>query len=170
MHARFRWALVLLGSVALLTAAGFFLRPRLLTARRPVRRIEVETIYTICGHRREGGRAGPSIIGLLAGRAAGARYGDWLVAQADDHLLRLVYERGLLCPACRRLRFIGVSEGFVAIIRGSPAHRGETIEVTRIPVSGLPRAELNDLRRGIPVHDERERLEMLEGLASLAGE
>lgn len=170
MHTRLRRAVILLCAAASLAAAGFLLGPRLLTGRRPARRIEVRTVYTVCGHRRENGRASPSVLGLLAGRAAGARYGDWRVDYKDDRLLRLTYERNELCPACRRLRFLGVSEGFVAVFRGTPGRRGEMVEVTQIPVSRLPRAELLDLRRGIAIRDERERLEILEGLASLASE
>ena len=169
MRVRLRWTLALLATAGLVTA-GFFLWPRLIRVKQTSRSITSTIVYTICGHRTQGGKINPSVAAILAERPIGARLGDWRLLGRDGQFLHVAHELNQLCPTCRRGRFLGVAEGLVAIYAGTPKYRGQVLEVTKIMANALPAAELADLERGIIVRDERERLQILEGLAALLNE
>ncbi len=169
MRVRLRWALALL-AMAGVVAAGFFMWPRFMGAKQASRPITVTIVYTICGHRTQGGKISSSVAAILAKRAPGARLGDWRLLGRDGRVLRVAHELNQLCPTCRRGRFLGVAEGLVAIYAGTPRYRGQVIEVTKIVANALPAAELADLEHGIILRDDKERLQILEGLAALLNE
>lgn len=154
MHIRLRWVLAFLGALGILALAGVLLLPRFMPERRALPSTTVTTVYTICGHEKEGGKVSASVANFLYDRDAGTKFGDWRVLQRDEKMLRLAYETDQLCPDCRHRRFLGIADGFVAVYTGTPVHRGETVEVTRIPVAALPQGELSDLQHR---HRRRER-------------
>jgi len=158
-----------------LAAGSIILWPRLIAGRLaahtpPERVVSVVTLYSTCGHSAPDGRANPAAVTNLENGPVGARFGDWRLLDRSGRRLRLAYEVDGLCPVCRKSRFLGVHDGLVAIYAGIPGRRGEVLEVTRIPAEALPRAELADLEQGIAFKDNRERLQLLEGLASLVNE
>lgn len=167
MSVRLRLTLALSGFAIALLVAGIIIALRYTAPRRTQRATVVTNIYTVCGHKRLGANPNPSMLDRLAGDITGARFGDWRIVSADRRELHLAYEIRELCPSCKRARFLGISDGFVAVFSGTPAHRGEPVEITGIPAEALPQREMADLKRGIAFSGDKERLQLLEGLAAL---
>ena len=175
MPVRLRWVLAIAGVLMVLSLAGIFLGPRIAAVWRrfypdPKRQIAAVTIYSICGHQVQSGKPSPSLAARLAKCQAGAGFDNWLVLEKSAHELRLARKLNRLCPVCGRRRFLGIADGLVAVYAGTPDKRGEVLQVTKIPAAALPEAELDDLRRGIPLKDDNDRLQLLEGLAALTDE
>lgn len=169
MPKRLRWVLIGFSAFCILGAvlALVMTAPRLAGIFQVHRIADDTTIaYLLCGHTAAAGKADPAVLAMMAGRKPGAKIGEWLLAEEKGRL-RLIREIASLCPVCSRARFLGIADGFVAVFRGTPRHRGEILQVTRIPAAELPKAEYADLQAGIPVQDENERLRLMEGLSAL---
>ncbi|GEM_PF-3649158 len=76
--------------------------------------------------------------------------------------------RDELAPLHSAKRFLSITDGKVALFRGVPGLAYECIEVTDIPVAKLPPQEIADLNKGIPVYNDKNLMELLMGLSSLA--
>ena len=162
------WPIWILLAVLVLGGLGFILVSRWRLQPAPVRReVKAGILYTLCGHEIPGAKVDEKVLAVLAGRRVGDRYKGWELVEKTPRLLSLRMVRPLLCPQCRRLRFLGVVDGVVAVYEGTPVHPGRVLERTTIKVEALPLAEQADLRRGIPFHGTKERLQLLEGLAAL---
>lgn len=76
--------------------------------------------------------------------------------------------RDELAPLHAAKRFLSISDGRVALFRGVPGLAYECVEVTDIPVAKLPPQEIVDLNKGIPIYSDKNLMELLMGLSSLA--
>ena len=71
------------------------------------------------------------------------------------------------CPTCRSKQFLGIRKQQVMVLRGTPGQPGPVKEKITIQAHLLPAAELADLQKGIPFRDEKEKLQIIEGLNGL---
>jgi hypothetical protein len=83
-------------------------------------------------------------------------------ALEDRHIYKRVVND--VCKNCKDNQFIGIAEGKIAIFKGTPNQPGPVSEYLNIQIDLLPQAELNDLSKGIPFKDDKEKLQLLEGL------
>lgn len=170
MSLRCRWIVFgLLAALAVASLGYLFSRWRLRheLARQTIR---ASVLHALCGHETPAPRVDRRVLAALVRQAVGAHYAGWELVARGPRSLSLRTIRRDLCPRCRRLRFLGVADGAVAVYEGTPGHPGRVLERTDIPVEALPLPEQADLRRGIPFADAKERLQLLEGLAALLGD
>ena len=84
-----------------------------------------------------------------------------LAFDGDKIVLRRQYHK--LCPICNDKHYLGLAKHQVALYRGIPGlGRLEKI-IPEIKVNSLPREEINDLAKGIPLANEKELLQIIEG-------
>ncbi|MBO8126050.1 MAG: BofC C-terminal domain-containing protein [Firmicutes bacterium] len=76
--------------------------------------------------------------------------------------------RNELAPLHASRRFLGIDGGYVAVFRGVPGLAYEVAETTDIPVNMLPPQEVSDLQKGITVYNDKNLMEVLMSLSSLA--
>jgi len=174
MPLRLRWTSAAAGFLIGLALAGVLFAPRIMTALRlfPAKKqapITATTAYGLCRHRVARTGIDPSAVKCLSTLPVGAKYGGWRLT-GKSRGLQLTYEIKGLCPSCRRSHFLGTWGGFVAVFTGLPGRGSSLLKMTSIPVESLPRAELEDLQKGIVYRSERERLQILEGLTALENE
>lgn len=75
-----------------------------------------------------------------------------------------------LCDSCRKNQFLSTAGQQIAVFRGTPQKPGPITEKIPINLNKLPEEELEDLKRGIPFKDGKEKLQLLEGLNGLSTE
>ena len=75
-----------------------------------------------------------------------------------------------LCDSCRENQFLGLAEQQLAVFRGTPGNPGPITERIVLNLKKLPEAEVEDLKKGIPFKDGKEKLQILEGLNGLSTE
>lgn len=92
---------------------------------------------------------------------------QWKTVQSGPAKLKARTEVHRLCPDCRQYQFLGIQSGKVVIMRGTPAQPGPVVQSISLDIRILPKAEREDLERGIPFKDEKEKLQLLEGLNGL---
>ncbi|MGQ9778534.1 MAG: BofC C-terminal domain-containing protein [Bacillota bacterium] len=170
MPFRLRWVVLGLLVAFVLGGLGFLFSRWRFWPELARQTIKASVLHTLCGHETPVQKVDRRVLAVLAGRSVGARYAGWELVTKGPQGLSLRTARRDLCPRCRRLRFLGVADGVVAVYEGTPAHPGRVLERTAIRVEALPLPEQTDLRRGIPFADAKERLQLLEGLAALVGD
>lgn len=74
------------------------------------------------------------------------------------------------CLSCDTHQFLGINDQNVVVRYGVPGQPGPIRERIHINLKRLPNSERNDLRRGIPFDDNKEKLQIIEGLSDLMGE
>lgn len=72
-----------------------------------------------------------------------------------------------LCRTCSTHRFLGIRGEQVMVIYGIPSQPGPVQENTGIDIRRLPASEISDLEKGIPLKDDKEKLQIIEGLKGL---
>lgn len=75
-----------------------------------------------------------------------------------------------LCDSCRENQFLGLDGQQLAVFRGTPSNPGPITERIVLNLKKLPAAEVEDLKKGIPFQDGKEKLQLLEGLNGLSTE
>lgn len=75
-----------------------------------------------------------------------------------------------LCGSCRQNQFLGLVGEGLAVFRGTPANPGPITEKIILNLNKLPEEEIEDLKKGIPFQDGKEKLQLLEGLNGLSTE
>lgn len=95
------------------------------------------------------------------------RISDYRVLKGKGDRLIYVCKGSDLCDSCQNHFFMGISGEKVVIFRGTPAKRGPVMEATDITAKLLPKVEKIDLEKGIPVKDDKEKLQLIEGLHGL---
>lgn len=75
-----------------------------------------------------------------------------------------------LCDSCRENQFLGLAGQQLAVFRGTPSKSGPITERIVLDLRKLPEAEVEDLKKGIPFKDGKEKLQILEGLNGLSTE
>jgi hypothetical protein len=129
-------------------------------------KLELDKTYTLCGHNETTKKAYPSLKSLEATLAAD--YGSYQFKRTSGHLQVYGITLNDYCSNCRDHQFLGISEGNVAVIMGTPDKPGPIQEKTAIKSKDLPQLELADLRKGIPFKNTNEKLQLIEGLNGLS--
>ncbi|HHY91849.1 MAG TPA: hypothetical protein GX511_00740 [Firmicutes bacterium] len=129
----------------------------------PAARLFEEVTYETCGHVTQQERLFPDAQRGLDLEHLAALYPGWDVAarEGDVHIRTT---RPGLCPECRGRLFIGLAGEEVAVFFGTPEGPHELKERTGLFTRGLPEEAIRDLRQGIPIEDEKELPQILEGL------
>ncbi|NLG83356.1 MAG: hypothetical protein GX493_01845 [Firmicutes bacterium] len=170
MRLHFRWPVWVFLVASVLGVMGFLFSRWRLSHELARLTIKTSVLHTLCGHETVTAKPDRRTLAALVGRRVGAHYAGWELVAKGPRALSLRMARHDLCPRCRRLRFLGVADGVVAVYEGTPAHPGRVLEKTTIKVDALPLPEQTDLHRGIPFTRAKERLQLLEGLAALVGD
>lgn len=92
------------------------------------------------------------------------------VEKVNYQAYRYVVSNHDLCESCLKNQFLGLDGGRIAVFRGTPSKPGPITEKLDINLKKLPKEEVEDLRKGIPFKDGREKLQLLEGLNGLSTE
>lgn len=74
------------------------------------------------------------------------------------------------CPKHASRRYLGVSDGHVAVFQGRPGtNSAKVLEVFDLETSALPEREVQDLRRGVQVSTDDELKRVLQSYLELVG-
>ncbi|HBE78638.1 MAG TPA: hypothetical protein DDW65_12810 [Firmicutes bacterium] len=129
-------------------------------------KLELDKTYTLCGHTETTKNVFTSLKSLEAALAAQNR--NYRFKRISGHLHVYGMTINDYCSNCREHQFLGISEGNVAVIMGTPDKPGPIQEKTAINIKDLPQLELADLRKGIPFKNTNEKLQLIEGLNGLS--
>ena len=127
--------------------------------------LESQKIYT-CGHmeskRAEYHKKGPfeTVIKNYAKS----------VKRVNNQTFAYIEKSQDLCDSCRENQFLGLVGQELAVFRGTPGNPGPITERIILNLNKLPEAEVEDLKKGIPFQDGKEKLHILEGLNGLSTE
>ena len=109
----------------------------------------------------------PELVGLSR-EALAAQLSIGIIERFSPQEIVVREVRDQLAPLHAAKRFIGIEAGRVAVFRGIPGLAFECINETDIPINMLPPQEVSDLRKGIPIFNDKNLMEILMGLSSLA--
>ena len=127
--------------------------------------LESQKLYS-CGHivskRAEYLKKGPfeTVIKDYAGQ----------VKKVDNQTYAYLEKSQDLCDSCSKNQFLGIVGRQLAVFRGTPDNPGPVTEKITLNLRKLPEAEIEDLKKGIPFRDGKEKLQLLEGLNGLSTE
>ena len=122
------------------------------------------TIYSLCNHNSTSNQTFPKELVGLTEKEVQKLQPDWEIIRFEPNLLEVKITLEALDEQCANRRYLGLSEGRVAIFRGMPG-RGVLEKLTAIRADNLPTSEVESLKAGLEVSSEGEILEILEGLA-----
>ncbi|TCL56478.1 BofC-like protein [Hydrogenispora ethanolica] len=132
---------------------------------RPAQRfLEIRSEYTLCGHWKLDKVAFPSEDSL---QAAVEKHPEYQFQKQSGNRYSYSVSVSGYCDSCRDNRFLGMDRQDVAVFRGTPSRPGPVVERVTLRVHFLPQSELDDLIKGIPFRDSREKLQLIEGLNGL---
>ncbi len=92
------------------------------------------------------------------------------VEKVNNQSYRYLENNNNLCESCRKNQFLGIDGQQIVVYRGTPDRPGPITERIEINLSKLPEEEIEDLKKGIPFRDGKEKLQLLEGLNGLSTE
>lgn len=131
---------------------------------KPVYRVRLDFQYRECDHHRF---TEASFASLNQLKTRLQKYGHYqLQKQSDRHYICRIGTEGF-CASCRDYQFLGISGSNVAVFRGTPRKPGPVKEITVLKAEQLPATERQDLSKGITFRDDKEKLQLLEGLNGL---
>lgn len=128
--------------------------------------LESQKLHTICGHlesklteyEKEG-----SFKAIIKNYSK-------QVKKVNNQSYRYLERSQDVCHSCRNNQFLGLNDQQIAVFRGTPANPGPLMEKIKIDLNKLPAEEKEDLKKGIPFRDGKEKLQLLEGLNGLTTE
>jgi hypothetical protein len=132
-------------------------------------RVRVYTTYLLCGHldsivyNHPNQRFIKEVISLQDPDP------DYKVQPQGRMLIYRIRKRDW-CPSCGAHQFLGVNNQNVVVRYGTPGRPGPVRETIHIKLNRLPDSERNDLIRGILFRDNKEKLQIIEGLSEVMGE
>jgi len=128
--------------------------------------LDSQKLYTICGHleskRTEYEQEG-SFKAIIKNHSE-------QIKRVSNQSYRYLERCHALCDSCRNNHFLGLNHQQIAVFRGTPANPGPIMEKIEIDLNRLPAEEKEDLKKGIPFRDGKEKLHLLEGLNGLTTE
>jgi hypothetical protein len=127
--------------------------------------LELDKTFILCGHS-ESVRSSYSSLELL--QAAIQDSHGYELKKAKGNLQVYVMPVRDYCSNCLNNQFLGINEQNVAVIRGIPEKPGPILEKVAIKIDDLPKLELEDLQKGIPFKNDKEKLQLIEGLKGLS--
>lgn len=122
------------------------------------------TIYSLCNHNSTSNQSIPKELVGLTKEEVQKLYPDWNIIRFEPNLIEVKVTLEALDEQCANRKYLGLSDGNVAIFRGMPG-RGVVEKITAIRAENLPASEIESLQIGLEVASEGEVLEILEGLA-----
>ena len=126
--------------------------------------LQTHTIYLLCGHSDTKKKTLPEELVGLTQEQVQKFHPDWEIIAFEPKLLAVRIKFEALDEQCANRKYLGLSDGKVAIFRGMPG-RGVVEKITAIRADKLPASEVEALKAGLEVASEGELLEILEGLA-----
>lgn len=126
--------------------------------------LTIKQNFILCGHSLSLQKTYPT---KLAIDAFLKRHENCIPRINTGHIISCQEQVSDFCPTCRDKQFLGVRDQEVVVIRGTPGRPGPIKERTLIKIKFLPNAEIADLKSGIAFRDEKEKLQLLEGLNGL---
>lgn len=128
--------------------------------------LESQKLYNICGHveskRTEYHREGP-FKAVIENHSKE-------IKKVNNQSYTYLENNHDLCDSCKKNQFLGLDGQQIAVFRGVPSKPGPITERIVINLNKLPGAEVEDLKKGIPFQDGKEKLQLLEGLNGLSTE
>lgn len=128
--------------------------------------LESRKLHTICGHieikRAEYQKEEP-FMAIIENYSK-------QVKKVNNQSYRFLENSHDLCESCRNNQYLGIDGRQIAVFRGTPINPGPVMEKMEIDLNKLPIEEIEDLKKGIPFRDGKEKLQLLEGLNGLTTE
>lgn len=131
---------------------------------KPIYHVRMDFQYRECAHHRI---TDASFVSLNRLQSALRKYGRYQLEEQPDHRYVCRIWTDGYCASCRDHQFLGISGSNVAIFHGTPLLPGPVKELTQLKVEHLPATERQDLSKGIIFRDDKEKLQLLEGLNGL---
>ncbi len=128
--------------------------------------LESQKLHTICGHL----ESKRTEYHLEAAFKAVIKNHAKQVKKENSQSYTYLESNHDLCYSCRENQFLGLNGEEIAVFRGTPSKPGPITEKIAIDLNKLPEAEVEDLKKGIPFQDGKEKLQLLEGLNGLSTE
>lgn len=128
--------------------------------------LESQKLHTVCGHwesKRTEYRKEGSFKAIIKNYSQ-------QVEKVNNQSYRYLESSHDLCDSCRKNQFLGLDDRQIAVFRGTPQNPGPITEKIEIDLDKLPLEEIEDLKKGIPFRDGKEKLQLLEGLNGLTTE
>lgn len=174
---------IVIGAVCCMVVMGLYLYTMMGTTIRgdnglmlPIgqmaEQVQAETIfeqmiyYKDCGEQetiRE--KASSEVVGMTRDEVA-KLYREWQIESFSPQTVVLKITVNGVCKDHRKLRFVGVRDGKVAIYYGTPTDKPILKEMTDIEVASLIEQVQTALQQGIAFQTEEERLRIMEGIQS----
>lgn len=132
-------------------------------------RARVYTTYLLCGHQDSFVYNHPNQRFIKEVTSLQDPDPDYNVQHQGRMLIYRIRKKSW-CPSCDTHQFLGVNNQNVVVRYGTPGKPGPVRETIRINLNRLPNSERDDLTRGIPFRDNKEKLQIIEGLSELMGE
>ncbi|NLY74625.1 MAG: hypothetical protein GX075_04910 [Firmicutes bacterium] len=128
--------------------------------------LESRKLYTMCGHtvsKRTEYQLEKPFKSVIVNHSR-------QIVKENDGLYVYYEENQDLCDSCLKNQFLGIEGQRIAVYRGTPDKPGPIMEKIALNLNKLPEAEIEDLKKGIPFKDGKEKLHLLEGLNGLSAE
>lgn len=126
--------------------------------------LRMSTIYLLCDHQETEQKRFTSLESLQAELQL---YQGSETPTIGGNSYLLSFSQPNLCHSCQENQFLKAQGQQVVIIRGTPAKPGPAQNKIPFKVNELPEAERKDLERGIPFKDQKDMLQLMEGLKGL---
>ncbi len=123
--------------------------------------LKLDKIYTLCGHT-ESEEKKFSSEKMLNKEVLNLQ--DYILKKISGHRRVYIQEIPEFCASCQKNRFLGILDEKIVVFSGTPKKPGPVKEEIPILIEDLPKLELEDLKKGIPFKDNKEKLLLIEGL------
>lgn len=130
-------------------------------------RIRVYTTYLLCGHQERVIYNNPSQRFIKEVISPFEQHSDYKIRRGRKLIYRI--QKRNWCPSCNSHQFLGINDQNVIVRYGTPIKPGPVREILHINVNQLPNSEREDLMRGIRFTDNKEKLQIIEGLSEMMG-
>jgi hypothetical protein len=127
---------------------------------------KIYTTHVICGHT-DLIQDDQSRINLLKEASARNHKRPDIKVLIKDHLTIYRVKKRDWCDSCRHHQFLGIRGQNIVVLKGTPRKPGPVREILKININKLPASERDDLIRGIPFQNDKEKLQIIEGLSEL---
>jgi hypothetical protein len=132
------------------------------------KRVQVHTNYLLCGHRdlMVYNHQNQYFIETVISHAQQANY---KISHQGRTMIYCISKKDW-CPSCKSCQFLSILDQNVVVRYGTPGKPGPIRETLHINIDRLPKSEREDLRKGIRFRDNKEKLQIIEGLSEILGE
>lgn len=129
-------------------------------------RVRVYTTHLLCGHQDLAVYSHPNQRFIKEVIIGDNQQPDYKIQSHGRTLIYRIQKKDW-CPSCNTHQFLGINGQTVVVRYGIPLKPGPVRENLHININKLPNSERTDLIRGIPFTDNKEKLQIIEGLSEL---